>query len=48
MCTEFDDDGPSVDDTTLGLPGPATPMPEDDADQVYVGNVNDEDDADDD
>ena len=40
--SEFEDDGPSICDVGLGLPGPAEPLPDDDATQVVEENVNDD------
>lgn len=44
MCAQEKDDGPSVDDLSLGLPGPAEPMPADHRKNQPELEVNDDDD----
>lgn len=44
----LDPDGPGIEDLTLGVPGPAEPLPDDDADHDEpLGAVNEYDEDDD-
>jgi hypothetical protein len=41
-ATQFNPDGPNIPDTSLGLPGPAEPLPDDDHLRTEPTLVNDE------